>query len=67
MRKIFPTSKLIDKKIKPLKTNNSNIFYMRKDKLHHFDEKIILEKNDLLIAFSNTKESTKVKQWIYEL
>jgi trk system potassium uptake protein TrkA len=67
MRKIFPNSKLINKKIKPPKVNNSNIFYIRENKFYPFDEKITLFENDLLIAFSNTQNSTKIKQWIYEL
>jgi len=67
MRKIFPNSKLINRKIKPLKANNSNIFYIRENKFYPFDEKITLFENDLLIAFSNTQNSTKIKQWIYEL
>jgi trk system potassium uptake protein TrkA len=67
MRKIFPNSRLINKKTKPPKVDNSNIFYIRENKFYNFDEKITLFENDLLIAFSNTQNSTKIKQWIYEL
>ena len=67
MRKIFPNSKLINKKIKPIKTKNSNIFYLRDEKLYPFNEKVILLENDSIVAFSKANESTKIKQWIYEL
>jgi trk system potassium uptake protein TrkA len=67
MRKIFSTSHLIDKKIKPIKLNSSKLFYMRDDVLFEFKEKIALQENDLIVAFCTVKESPKVKQWIYEL
>ena len=67
MRKIFSTSKLIDKKIKPLQVKHSKIFYMRENILHVLDEKMVLQEDDLLIAFCEVKESARVKQWIYEL
>ena len=67
MRKIFSKSKLIHKTIKPLKKQNIRLFYMRDEKLNSFDEKLILEENDLIIAFCVKKASETVKQWIYEL
>jgi len=67
MRNIFESSNFIGKKVKPLKVSKSKIFYMRNDKLFPFTEKIFLEESDLIIAFCALKESTKVKQWIYEL
>jgi len=67
MRKIFQSSGLVEKKIKPLSTEKSALFYMRQEMIYSLDEKIVLQENDLIIAFSPTKESAKVKQWIYEL
>jgi len=67
MRNIFSSSHFIGKKIKPLKLNTSKIFYMRNAQLFPFEKKLILEKSDLIIAFCTIKESSKVKQWIYEL
>jgi len=67
MRKVFRSSGLVHKKIKPLSVKRSSLFYMRDEKLYALDEKIVLEENDLIIAFAPTKESMKVKQWIYEL
>ena len=67
MRKIFPSSPLINKKIKPIKLNSSKLFYMRGDILFEFKEKIVLQENDLIVVFCTVKENPKVKQWIYEL
>ena len=67
MRKVFRSSGLVQKKIKPLSVSKSLLFYMRDEEIFLLDEKIILEENDLIIGFAQTKESAKVKQWIYEL
>jgi len=67
MRKIFPNSKLIGKKIKPLRINDVKICYIQDDQLHSFNEKITLKENDLIIAFSNIIYMEKIKSWIYEL
>jgi trk system potassium uptake protein TrkA len=67
MRKVFEGSKLVGKKIKPLGTKSSKLFFMRDEHLFDFNEKIFLQKNDLIVVFTPTKESPKVKQWIYEL
>ncbi|SFV66527.1 Trk system potassium uptake protein TrkA [hydrothermal vent metagenome] len=67
MRKIFQSSGLVEKKIKPLSTKKSALFYIRQEIIYPLTEKIVLQENDLIIAFSPTKESAKVKQWIYEL
>ena len=40
---------------------------MRDEKLLELKEKMILEENDLVVAFCESRESAKVKQWIYEL
>jgi trk system potassium uptake protein TrkA len=67
MRKIFRSSGLVNKKVKPCPVEKSKIFYMRNEQLFALDEKIILQEDDLVIAFCETRESAKVKQWIYEL
>jgi len=67
MRKVFHSAGLVNKKIKPLRIANSLLFYMRDEQIYFLDEKIVLQENDLIIAFAQTRESTKVKQWIYEL
>jgi len=67
MRKIFLGSKLINAKIKPIKVKESSLFFMRDNLMMILDEKLILQEDDLIIGFCTEKESTKVKQWIYEL
>jgi len=67
MRKVFRSSGLVNKKIKPTSVKKSRLFYMRDEKMYALNEKIILQEDDLIIAFSEMKESMKVKQWIYEL
>ncbi|ADN08101.1 NAD-binding protein [Sulfurimonas autotrophica] len=67
MRKVFPSSKLIDKVIKPLHVKESGVFYIRENVMHSLKEKIKLQENDLIVAFSAVKISSKVKEWIYEL
>jgi len=67
MRKVFPNSHLCNKKIKPPKTQEALLFYLREKHLYSFHEKIFLQKDDVLIAFCTQKSSPKIKQWIYEL
>jgi len=67
MRKIFHSSALIGKRVRPLKVQFSAIFYMRDEVLYPFDKKISLCENDLIISFCTTQEMLKVKQWINEL
>ncbi len=67
MRKVFANSKLVGKEMKPLKLNKSRLFFMRDEIIIPLNSDIILQESDLIIAFCTTKESAKVKQWIYEL
>ncbi|SFV58857.1 Trk system potassium uptake protein TrkA [hydrothermal vent metagenome] len=67
MRKIFHSSGLVNKKIKPLLLEGAEVFYMRDKQIYSLNEKIVLQEDDLLVVFCATKTSTKVKQWIYEL
>ena len=67
MRKIFPNSKLIGKKIKPINLQYSSLFYIKDEHLENFNDKITLEANDLIISFCIEKESEKIQKWIYEL
>ncbi len=67
MRKVFQKSKLIDTKIKPIKSKNSRIFYIRDEKLYDFNEKLTMLENDLIVVFCAQKQSEALKQWIYEL
>ena len=67
MRKVFPSSKLIGKVIKPLSTKESVLFFVREDFMYPFGEKVSLQENDLIITFCLSNDTAKMKQWIYEL
>jgi len=67
MRKVFPLSKLIGKDIKPLHVKESVIFYMREGIIYSLTEILTLQENDLIVTFSPVNQSTKMKQWLYEL
>jgi trk system potassium uptake protein len=67
MRKIYSNSRLIGKKIKMLKSQDTLQFYIREEKLYPLLESLVVRENDIIIAFSTTDNSPKVKQWIYEL
>ena len=67
MRKIFKTTKSTTKKIKPLKLDNTKIYYIREESLYPINEKVLLQENDIVVAFATTKMMPKIKQWIYEL
>ncbi len=67
MRKIFPSSKLINKIIKPLALEETKVFCIRDNMMYTISEKMQLKENDLIVVFCRMKDSTKVKEWIYEL
>jgi len=67
MRKIFQHSTITNKKLKPLKNKNSNLFYIREENLFTFDKKTTFLEDDIIVIFSNTKESEKMRQWIHGL
>ena len=67
VRKVFPASKLISKTIRPAKVNASALYYVRDNLLYPLQGKMVLQEDDLVIAFSPAEETEKVKQWIYEL
>jgi len=67
MRRIFADSKVLRKKIKPLKAANILCLIVREQEIFVLEEKVLLEENDLIVLFATSKESTKAKQWIYGL
>ena len=67
MRKIFKNSKLINKKIKPLEEKYTKTYFIRDEILYPFNEKIVLNNDDIVVSFGIAKKSSKIKQWIYGL
>jgi len=66
IRKIFPDSKLINSTIKVANIDGVAIFCIRDEKLYDLDE-VVLEIDDLIVAFATLNSSKKIKKWIYEL
>jgi trk system potassium uptake protein TrkA len=67
MRKIFKNSHLINKTIKPLKEKETKVYFLRDEELFAFDTKLTLKENDVIVTFTTSKRSPKIKQWIYGL
>lgn len=67
MRKFFADSPYIGKIVKAPKVTHSQLFFLRNEKLQIWTQSFQVEENDVILAFCESKESTKVKQWIYEL
>ena len=68
LRKIFPGSELLRKKIKPLKKlQNTAIFLLRNDLMIPVTEKIECQEDDVIVAFCTEDTLSKVKVWIYGL
>jgi len=66
MRKIFPYSILIGKKIKPFK-DPKNSYILSHEKLERFEEKVELREGDIIIIFVPEQKREKAKEWIYSL
>lgn len=67
LRKIFPNTSLINKKLKPINNKELISFILRDKKLHPFDTVLLGKENDVIIVFCQQTFSLKVKSWIYEL
>ncbi|BAF70845.1 NAD-binding protein [Nitratiruptor sp. SB155-2] len=67
MRKIFPNSPLIDKKIKPLQQEDILSFIIRNSVIHPLKQKTTLKALDVIVVFSKSYLEEKVKKWIYTL
>ncbi len=67
MRKFFADSPYIGQNIKAPKVQHSQLFFLRNEKLHIWTQTFQVQENDAILAFCESKESAKVKQWIYEL
>jgi len=67
LRKLFPTSDLIGRKLKPLKVEGILLFYIRDGVLLPFVEKLLLQEDDLIVLFCQEDTALRIRQWIYEL
>jgi len=67
IRKVFANSKLIDKDIKPPKTEMATLYCIRDEVISPIDKNIIVKRDDLIIVFTIAEESQKIKEWLYGL
>lgn len=67
LRKIFPNSKLIDKTLKPLKSESAIVFLIRDGKLISFNQKVQGLEDDVIVVFCNEMMAPAIKAWIYGL
>ncbi len=67
VRKIFPNSHLIGKKMKLPKHKEITVVLEREGVFVALDEPIALQENDLIALFSTQHAEEKAQQWIYSL
>ena len=68
IRKIFPDSKLVNTTLKYNKFKDDTLlFYIRDEQLYTLENNIIINSNDLIVAFTIAKNNQKIKEWLYEL
>jgi trk system potassium uptake protein TrkA len=66
IRKIFENSVLIEKSINKPSMKNSKFYIIRDDELRVFGNEV-LQKDDIILAITESELSPKIKTWIYEL
>ncbi|WP_456323280.1 NAD-binding protein [Hydrogenimonas sp.] len=68
LRKIFPGSKLIGKRIKPPKIKaNAEAFFIRDNTLLPLKEPIEAQEDDIFVTFAEESMAPSLKVWIYGL
>ena len=72
MRKIYPNSPLIDKKINKHTINkhtikNSGVVISREERLYDITQIDRLQKDDVIVLFGNAKNKEEMQRWIYSL
>jgi trk system potassium uptake protein TrkA len=67
MRKIYPNSPLIDKKIKKTVLKNSGVIISRDEKLYTIDKIQRLQKGDVIVLYGSAKNKEEMQKWIYSL
>ncbi len=64
LRKVFSSSHLKNKRVKPLTGDEIASFLIKKEKLLEFNEPKTLEEDDVLVVFGNSNSSLKIESWI---
>jgi Trk K+ transport system NAD-binding subunit len=64
LRKIFPDSPLLGKRIKPYRGGGEKLLYLiREERLIPFVEPIEMEEGDILLAFVHEEEADAMERW----
>jgi trk system potassium uptake protein TrkA len=68
LRRIFPSSSLIGKKIRPYGSGEETVlFLLRNGDMASWKKPEPLEEGDVLVCFATEKASAKVEKWLYGL
>ncbi len=67
MRKIYPSSKLIGKKIDELKNDHLKLLFVRDGQICDFSEIDLLKEGDVIVIFGDIKAKEEIEQWIYKI
>ncbi len=68
LRKIFPESELIGRRLRPLKKRKgATAFVVRDGRLISFDSKLEVMEKDVIVAFCTLDSESYVKEWIHGL
>jgi trk system potassium uptake protein TrkA len=67
LRKIYPNSSLIDKKIKALNVEESLFYQLSNEKLYTQEELMPIKEGDTIIVFGKTENEDEIQKWIYSL
>jgi len=66
MRKFFANSKFLNRELKPIKSNNSLLFYIQDNRLYPFVKSEKVKENDLIVLFTTNNNLNEI-EWIYGL
>ena len=67
MRKIYPNSTLISKRIKGLKTDKVKVLLLREEKVYDLVQIERFTQGDIVVAFGECENKDEIEQWIYTL
>ena len=67
LRKIFPDSPLVGRKIKPPKAKEPLVLLLRDEHPEPLDGPTVLEEGDILVGFATEADAAKLKVWFYGL
>jgi trk system potassium uptake protein TrkA len=67
MRKIYPNSSLITKRIRGIKTDNVKVLLLRDEKVYPLVQMETFAQGDIVVAFGECENKDEIEQWIYTL